>query len=123
MPILIVEDDLSLAKGVRKVLEQRGLTTVVVHDSNQAIAELRARTFSIVLLDLMLPSGDGSQVISYIRNEHPAPRPVVIVMTAADAKVLAKIDRTIARTVLFKPLDLSQLAEYVSVTRTQVSPR
>jgi two-component system response regulator TctD len=120
MPIHIVEDDAALARGLTAVLRRKGFDAVSDEDAPSAIERLRSEPVRVVLLDLMLPNGSGFDVITYLRDRHVGPRPAVIVMTAANAEALGKIDRSVVKTVLFKPMELTQLADYVAVTRSAV---
>ena len=116
MPVLVVEDDLNLADALVRELKKQGLTADAVHDGEAAIEKIRGTNYTVVLLDLVIPKVSGIQVVDYLKN-HPR-RPAVIAMTGADANLFGQVDRTVVRTILFKPLDLAQVAAYVAATRS-----
>lgn len=68
--ILIVEDELHLAEGLRFNLEAEGYQVVVVNDGEEALDKLiRSRErFDAVVLDVMLPGVDGFFVASEVRR-------------------------------------------------------
>ncbi len=81
--ILLVEDDESLAYGLKYSLEKEGYT--VTHaDSAVNAMKLFSEKISLVLLDIMLPDGSGYDVCRYIREKSTVP---VIFLTACDSEV------------------------------------
>ncbi|HED18098.1 MAG TPA: response regulator transcription factor, partial [Gammaproteobacteria bacterium] len=80
MRILLVEDDLSLADGLRTAFRREGFTTNHVTSGNQALEAIRTDTPELVILDLGLPDMDGLDVLQQL-HEHKNP-PLVLVLTA-----------------------------------------
>jgi two-component system, OmpR family, alkaline phosphatase synthesis response regulator PhoP len=78
--ILIVEDNLDLAYGLRNNLEIDGHTVDTVESGEAALAAVRQRAPDLIVLDLMLPALDGYQVLRRLRSEgHEMP---VLILTA-----------------------------------------
>src|SRR5688500_5690723 len=70
--VLIVEDDLSSARALKMLLALNGFEPLVVTTVAQGMAELRGeRPPDCVVLDLMLPDGDGAQILRYLRHSDP----------------------------------------------------
>ena len=69
--ILVVEDELHLAEGLRFNLEAEGYRVDVVDTGESALETLRAQPsdFDVVVLDVMLPGIDGFTVMSQLRKE------------------------------------------------------
>jgi DNA-binding response OmpR family regulator len=66
--ILVVEDEVHLAKGIRFNLEAEGYGVEVIADGARALeALLAANGFDLVLLDVMLPGMDGFEVARRMR--------------------------------------------------------
>jgi DNA-binding response OmpR family regulator len=81
--ILMIEDDVRLAEMVADYLRQSGLTVSHAGDGASGIAALRRNQADLVLLDLMLPDGDGLEVFRRIRSlPGPAGRTPVVMLTA-----------------------------------------
>ena len=68
--ILVVEDELHLAEGLRFNLEAEGYEVQVVETGEAALAlfEGQATPFDVVILDVMLPGKDGFTVMSELRQ-------------------------------------------------------
>lgn len=81
--VLIVEDELHLAEGLRFNLEAEGFEAQVVESGERALELLlngQGARFDLVVLDVMLPGKDGFAVVSELRaNEQFVP---VLMLTA-----------------------------------------
>lgn len=68
--VLVVEDELHLAEGLRFNLEAEGYQVAVVETGEAALDLLRTESpqFDVVVLDVMLPGKDGFSVISGMRE-------------------------------------------------------
>jgi len=80
--ILVVEDEPDISLMVKLDLELNGYAVEVSNDGYAALEALRSRAFDAVLLDLRIPGPDGWAVLAEIRDNAPAPAPVVIVLSA-----------------------------------------
>ncbi|GAA3239166.1 response regulator transcription factor [Actinocorallia longicatena] len=77
--VLVAEDDPKQARLIRLYLEQDGHSVLLVGDGRTALAEARAHTPDLVLLDVMMPGLDGLQVCRTLRAESAVP---ILVLTA-----------------------------------------
>jgi len=77
--VLLVEDDARLATLTAQYLETHGLTVTISTNGDDAVKVARATTFDCVLLDLMLPGKDGTEVCRDIRKHSDVP---IIMVTA-----------------------------------------
>jgi DNA-binding response OmpR family regulator len=77
--ILIVEDEASIAEPFARLLEREGFETTVAGTAASALAAAREERPDLVLLDLVLPDGDGRDVCRVLRAESGVP---VIMLTA-----------------------------------------
>lgn len=80
--ILIVEDDTSINNMLKEALEKSGYTCEQAFSGTEARLLIEMNTFSLVLLDLMLPGINGEEVLTIIRSKGNTP---VIVLTAKDS--------------------------------------
>lgn len=67
--ILVVEDNVDLAYGLRNNLEIEGYDVDVANDGNVGLARARSGKPDLVILDLMLPGTDGFRVLRALRTE------------------------------------------------------
>jgi DNA-binding response OmpR family regulator len=78
--VLVVDDEPMVREVLARYLENDGYRVEVAPDGNKALEALQARTFDLLLLDLMLPESDGIEVFRTIqRRQNP---PAVIMLTA-----------------------------------------
>src|SRR5215472_10973418 len=66
--ILLVEDDLSLARIVAGGLREHGFAVDPVASSREADRLVRENPYDVVLLDLGLPDGDGALLLRELRT-------------------------------------------------------
>jgi len=78
--ILLVEDELSLARGLTYNLEAEGYRVTQVADGQQALDQVNRIEFDLVILDIILPVLNGYTVLKEIRTKYP--RLPVIILTA-----------------------------------------
>jgi DNA-binding response OmpR family regulator len=83
MRILIVEDEVVVAKQIASALTEDGHDPVVVHDGEAALNAVRNASFDLIVLDIRLPGIDGFQVLQRLRAQHLASR--VVLLTARGA--------------------------------------
>jgi DNA-binding response OmpR family regulator len=83
--ILIVEDNETLALGLRTSLEVEGYTVSWVGDGNEGLAWLDQNTPDLIVLDLMLPGMNGFELLRRYR-ERGGPA-AVLILSARDQEV------------------------------------
>lgn len=66
--ILIAEDEERISRFIQKGLRASGFTTTVVEDGLKALDYAATGEFDLLILDVGLPSMDGFQVLSVLRN-------------------------------------------------------
>ena len=109
--ILIVEDDEAIRRLVQVIAEREGYSHASATNGAEAIEALRGiENYCAVILDLMMPSVDGYEVIRHIQKQ-PTRVPVVVVTAAIRSIEWGKIDKSIVTAVLTKPFDVQTLSE------------
>ena len=66
--VLLVEDDSSIREVTALGLEQAGFEVTASGDGREGLVQFRQGAFDLVLLDVMLPSLDGFEVLREIRH-------------------------------------------------------
>ena len=110
--VLVVEDDPSTAHALELLLRHQGYT---VQTANSVLEALRHVTTEpdVVLLDLMLPDGDGMGVLEAVRAKGLKTR-VVVITGVGDPDYLARVHLLKPEALLRKPVDFSQILEELS---------
>jgi two-component system OmpR family response regulator/two-component system copper resistance phosphate regulon response regulator CusR len=80
MHILVVEDDVELARQIASALTEAGHDPTVVHDGERGLVKTKATPFDLIVLDIILPGMDGFEVLRHLRAQHLASR--VLMLTA-----------------------------------------
>ncbi len=82
--ILIVEDEAQISRFLQLELEHEGYECTVSSDGRDALYKALDSDFDLILLDVMLPSLNGIEVLRRLRQEKQTP---VIILTARDQVV------------------------------------
>lgn len=79
MKILVVDDEETILDAVQFSLERAGYQVITANDSEPALAALAAENPDILLLDVMLPTRSGFELVQHIRLTNNVP---IIMLTA-----------------------------------------
>ena len=107
--VLVVEDDPSTADALRRLLGLHGYEVLVAGTVRAALAQLAQRP-AYILLDLMLPDGDGARVLEAVRQSALDAR-VLVITGVGDADRLDRVRRLEPEAMLRKPVDFTQILE------------
>lgn len=77
--LLIIEDDTSLAEAVGKKFTNSGFEVVYATEGRQGVQLVESEQPDVILLDLMLPDVDGTDVCRHLRQRSAVP---IIIVTA-----------------------------------------
>ena len=108
MKILIIDDEVKLAKIIKEYLELERFRVDLAFDGKEGLEKISVRDYDLIILDLMLPEIDGFKVCRRLRsNKNQVP---IIILTARET-----IDDRVrglnlgADDYLIKPFDLEEL--------------
>jgi DNA-binding response OmpR family regulator len=76
--VLLVEDELNLAKGLAMVMRDEGYDVDLSDTGHSAIEKIGRSRFDLLVADLRLPDIDGMDVIRQMREKRPSTKVVVI---------------------------------------------
>jgi DNA-binding response OmpR family regulator len=83
--VLVVEDDPSIALGLRINLESEGYDVTVAEDGEKGLALARSLKPALIVLDVMLPKLNGFEILDTLRREgHGMP---IIVLSARTSEM------------------------------------
>lgn len=71
MKLLLVEDQEELASSVRNYFSKEGDVCEIAPNFSKATEKLYAFTYDVLLLDLMLPDGDGLSLLKVVKENWP----------------------------------------------------
>ena len=107
--ILVVEDEVNLADGIRFSLEHELYDVTLIHDGNEALTLLLTEpgAFDVIVLDIMLPGVNGFTICSQVR-EHGILTPIMFLSAKTLPEDKARGFDVGANQYLAKPFDLDE---------------
>ena len=105
--VLVVEDDEPTQKLLVAVMQRMNLGATVAGNGAEAIDLLREKSFGAIILDLMMPTVGGHDVIAFVEQQ-PNPTPV-IVCTAAGPRATEGVKSSVVKAIFRKPFDIDEL--------------
>ena len=121
MRALIVEDDVHTIELLRFLIEKLGFETAVADNVVDALAALETLTdLQLVILDILLPSQSGVELLKQLTAEYPA---IKVLIVSAHVGVLDKQDPLVQMTPkLAKPFRQEQFREAIGRLGLELLP-
>jgi DNA-binding NtrC family response regulator len=112
--ILVADDEPNLCTVIQQFLVNDGHAVVVVPNARDAMRALSERAFDLVITDILMPDGDGIDVITEVKRVQPKAR--VLAMSGGgrfvEAREFLQLARGIgAHAAIGKPFTWAQLHE------------
>ena len=105
--VLIADDDRALRGLLRLVAQRAGFEVDTAANGVEAVDKLRTSTYTVAVIDLMMPRLNGYEVLERLAEMQA--RPVVIVATAMNDAYLPRLDGRVVTSILRKPFDIDIL--------------
>lgn len=118
--VLVIDDDAPIRFLIGKVLERSGISVTLASDGAEAIRLFSAGRYDVIVLDLMMPTMTGHEVLDYIErrlDENTA----IVVVTASGDKDLARLRGRRVHSIIRKPFDIAMLADVIGATARNVA--
>lgn len=106
--VLVVEDDRSTRKLLRRILEEEGLQVDEAADGELAVGALAQHRYGAVILDIALPRLSGTDVMDYVASTDPALLESIVVVTGLRVEEIRQLFPTVCDT-LTKPVSPARL--------------
>lgn len=109
--VLVVDDEILIRRLLQQTLEGEGYVVTTVGSMYEALAEVGRNAFDLIVLDRILPDGDGMEACRRIRDRHQTP----IIMLTAKREVVDRIEglEEGADDYMIKPFDVEELVARV----------
>ncbi|RUL83394.1 response regulator [Tautonia sociabilis] len=110
--VLVVDDDRDLCENLWDLLRARNIRVGLAHDPQEATRRLAESRYHAVLIDMILPGGDGGTVFRAVRSVDPQARTVLITGCRPESDPM--ITQALAEgadAVCYKPLDPANLLD------------
>ncbi len=114
MKVLIIEDEYNLADVIATRLKKENYQVKIEQDGEEGLYEALNGTYDLILLDVMLPSKNGFEILKEIREEEPDLR---VIMLTAKSELEDKLNglQTGADDYITKPFHMEELVARVNI--------
>jgi DNA-binding NtrC family response regulator len=106
--ILVVDDEASIRRTLREILEYEDYEVEDAVDGEEALEKIRSEPYDLVLLDVKMPKLDGMEVLKAIAEEMPE-MPVVMISGHGTIETAVEATKLGAYDFIEKPPDLNRL--------------
>ncbi|MCC5939192.1 MAG: sigma-54-dependent Fis family transcriptional regulator [Lunatimonas sp.] len=106
--ILLIEDDLTYSKVIRKFLEKNSFSVTTAITLKEAHLALKKITFSLVITDYRLPDGTGMELLEYCNVNLPD-LPVILITNYSDIRTAVRSMKLGAVEYITKPINPDEL--------------
>jgi len=106
--VLVIEDDEAIRQGIVDALEYERFSTEQAETAPEALTRALAGEFDLVLLDLILPGGDGLDILREVRRAKPTLPIIILTARGEEADRVAGL-RLGADDYVVKPFSLAEL--------------
>jgi CheY-like chemotaxis protein len=110
---LVVDDDPALTGLFLTLLERQGFSVDCAPNGRAAFDSIRRGTYSVILLDLMMPDVNGLELLDRLGRDSPSLLRRVIVLTGAAQPLVDEVDTSKIWRLIRKPFDLNELISHV----------
>jgi CheY-like chemotaxis protein len=108
--VLVVDDSISVRRGMARQLHAMGFDVQEVSDGLEALGRLRGSRYELVITDLEMPRLDGFALLAEMRRSPALSTiPVVVASTRGDPETRRRVLELGAKALLSKPLDSPEL--------------
>ncbi|HOP70992.1 MAG TPA: response regulator transcription factor [Bacillota bacterium] len=120
MKILLVDDDRTLVKAIRRSFESLGYEVVVCYEGGPVLDVIEQEKPDIVILDIMLPGKDGLTVLKEIREKFPGFPVIMLTARSEDIDIVVGLEMG-ADDYVSKPFSMRELEARIKAVSRRVS--
>jgi DNA-binding response OmpR family regulator len=118
--ILVVDDDDAIRALLRTVLRRRGFVVDTARNGVDALEQIGARRYALIVLDLMMPRMSGYELVEQLATQSIMIRPRVLILTAGNQS--REFDTSLVVGTMHKPFDVELLLDTVAGCLTGSDP-
>ena len=71
LDVLVVDDEIEIARLLQRILESEGHSVTAVHSGLEAREVIRSQHFHLVICDLKMPGMNGRELYAYLKQTNP----------------------------------------------------
>ncbi len=112
--LLVIDDDARIHQTFKAILAKYPIEFESAFGAQEALEKLRAESYSLVLLDIIMPEVDGIEFLEHASREGLYLPPIIVVSSATDKAFVMQALSFGASSYLFKPIDIAKFRAAVS---------
>jgi DNA-binding response OmpR family regulator len=112
--ILVVDDEIHIARILKLTFERAGYEVVLAHDGREALDMVQRERPALVILDLQLPVIDGRTVCAAIKKDERTRTIPVVILSAGDLSAERAAGQLAADLFIEKPFNTASLLDRIS---------
>jgi DNA-binding NtrC family response regulator len=105
--ILIVDDDTSIRKVLKAILDEKGYIVDTAENGKQAIKKSQKKFYNLALIDIRLPDMEGTELLSKLKTNKPKMRKIIITGYPSLRNAIEALNKG-ADAYIIKPLDIDK---------------
>ena len=106
--ILIIDDERSIRRTLKEILEFENYTVEAVEDGIAGINEAKANNYDVVFCDIKMPQMDGIEVLTKLKNDG-LETPIIMISGHGNIETAVDSIKNGAYDFIEKPLDLNRI--------------
>lgn len=106
--ILIIDDERSIRRTLKEILEFENYTVDVVEDGIAGINEAKANNYDVIFCDIKMPQMDGIEVLTKLKNDG-LETPIIMISGHGNIETAVESIKNGAYDFIEKPLDLNRI--------------
>ena len=110
--ILVVDDDESIRRTMKAILEDEGYIVDLAATGSEAIQKTKEKAYNIALLDIRLPDMEGIELLKLIKDTVPHTRKIMVTGYPSMQNAVAALNKN-ADAYLIKPVNVEKLLNTV----------
>src|SRR4030042_6245957 len=110
--ILVVDDDETIRKTMKAILEDEGYIVDLASTGKEAIGKTENTAYNLALLDIRLPDMEGVELLKLMKDPVPRTRKIMVTGYPSMQNAIGALNKN-ADAYLIKPVDLETLLNTV----------
>jgi|SRR5579884_1091505 len=107
--VLVADDDRQLQLLLNVLLTRAGFEVDFASSGREALFKASRDHYDAVMLDLLFPDMNGTEILDALGKQNPQTMRKVIVITGASHAMIEKVDTTRIHALLRKPFDIHEV--------------
>ena len=108
--ILVVDDDATIAALLCTLLAESGFATLAAHSADEAYKQAVAHLPSLILIDVMMPGGNGDKLVQRL-HAYPPTQHIPVALMSSDRP---RLEHMSGVPFLPKPFDIEDVEAFVA---------